>query len=281
MSSSEKATYSHGHHASVVSVHARRTAANSAGFVLPHIQKHFRILDLGCGPGTITCDLAALVPDGEVIGVDSVEAILEQARTLAEQRGLKNMTYQTGDANNLTFKDGEFDIVFCHQLVQHVQDPIGVLQEMKRVCKKGGFVAAREADYDSFVWYPRPPELNLWGKVYRQVAKQNGGEPDAGRYMLRWARQAGWASEDVQMTWNSWCFTGADATAWADSWSGRSLHSDFAKGVIKYGFGTEDDMEKISKAWKRWGIGSVEEGGYENCEDRVMVVGNGEILCRC
>ena len=79
MSKSEQATYSHGHHASVISTHARRTAANSAAFLLPHIQANHKILDLGCGPGTITADLAALVPQGNVMGIDAVESILPQA----------------------------------------------------------------------------------------------------------------------------------------------------------------------------------------------------------
>ncbi|KAK5938221.1 hypothetical protein PMZ80_009191 [Knufia obscura] len=281
MSKSEQATYSHGHHASVISTHARRTAANSAQFLLPHIKPHFKILDLGCGPGTITADLAALVPQGSVIGMEIVESVLEQARSLADSRGLTNLTFQTGDANNLGFGEGEFDVVFCHQLLQHVKDPVGVLREMKRVCKSGGIVAAREADYASFVWHPRPEELERWGELYQQVARGNGGEPNAGRFMPQWTRQAGWRSEDVTVSWNSWCFTGEGAKTWAESWEGRALHSDFAKGVVANDYGTQEELEGISKAWKRWSLGSADEGGYEGSEDKLFVVGNGEVICRC
>ena len=277
MSKSEQATYSHGHHQSVISVHARRTAANSAAFLLPHIQPQHKILDLGCGPGTITADLAALVPQGSVIGVDAVETILDQARSLAQSRGLTNLTFQTGDANNLAFEDGQFDVVFCHQLLQHVKDPIGVLKEMKRVCKSsGGLVAAREADYASFCWKPNPPELDRWGELYREVAKSNGGEPNAGRYMPQWAREAGFESENSTVSWSSWCFTGQGATDWALSWKDRSVHSDFAKGAVKQGFADEDELQTISNAWKQWA-----ENAYDGCEDKIFVVGNGEILCRC
>lgn len=278
----EKATYSHGHHASVISTHARRTAANSAGFLLPHIKPTHRILDLGCGPGTITADLAALVPLGSVVGVDSIEKILEQARSLAESRGLTNLTYETGDANKLRFEDGEFDIVFCHQLIQHVKDPIGILREMKRLAKPGGgIVAVREADYASFVWHPCPPELDRWGELYQQVARKNGGEPNAGRYLGRWTREAGWRTDDVTMSWSSWCFTKDTATEWGESWQGRAVYSDFAKGAVGNGFGTQEEMERIGAAWKRWSLGSVEEGGYEGAEDKIIVVGNGEVICRC
>lgn len=275
--SNEKATYSHGHHTSVISVHARRTAQNSASFLLPHLQPTYRILDLGCGPGTITADLAALVPQGSVIGVDSVEAILEQARSLASDRGLSNITYETGDANKLRFADGEFDVVFCHQLLQHVQDPVGVLREMKRCCKAGGLVAAREADYGSFMWSPRIPELDAWGDLYQRVARANGGEPNAGRQMPRWAREAGFEKEKVTVSWGSWCFTGKDAVDWAGSWEGRSLHSDFAKGAVRLGFASEEELKRISAGWAKWKV----DGEVEGWEDRIFVVGNGEVIARC
>lgn len=276
MSKSEQATYSHGHHASVISTHARRTAANSAAFLLPHIQSHHKILDLGCGPGTITADLAALVPQGSVIGIDAVESILTQARNLGESRGLTNLTFQTGDANSLQFEDNTFDIVFCHQLIQHVKDPVGVLREMKRVCKQGGLVAVREADYASFVWYPRPPEFDTWGEIYSKVARANGGEPNAGRFMPQWAREAGWKTEDVTMSWSSWCFTGQGATDWATSWKDRAVQSDFAKGAIKNGFSDQAGLERISEAWRAWAQNEI-----DGCEDKIFVVGNGELLCRC
>jgi 2-polyprenyl-3-methyl-5-hydroxy-6-metoxy-1,4-benzoquinol methylase len=103
--------------------HARRTAQDSAAFLLPHIQPHHKILDVGCGPGTIAADLAALVPQGSVIAVDAVESVLQQASTYAASRNLTNISFQTVDANDLPFPDDTFDIVYCHQLLQHVKDP--------------------------------------------------------------------------------------------------------------------------------------------------------------
>ena len=60
----QAATYIHGHHESVLRSHTSRTAANCAGYLLPSLRLHMRILDIGCGPGTITADLAKLVPQG-------------------------------------------------------------------------------------------------------------------------------------------------------------------------------------------------------------------------
>lgn len=273
---SEQAVYSHGHHPSVISTHARRTAADSAAYLLPHIQPHHKILDLGCGPGTITADLAAQVPQGGVIGIDAVETVISQARDHGKSRGLTNLTFQTGDANNLPFNDGEFDIVHCHQLLQHVKDPVGILKEMRRITKPGGIVAAREADYSSFAWYPDPPEgeFSDWMTMYQKVARSNGGEPNAGRHMLLWTRLAGWSEEQVAVSWSSWCFTKGQAKSWAESWVGRAIHSDMAKGYVSKGFGKQEDCVKISEAWKKWGNG-------EYGQDLIMVIGNGEVICRC
>src|SRR4051812_43385631 len=87
----ETAVYTHGHHESVLRSHTRRTAVNSASYLLGSLKPHMRILDIGCGPGTITADLAALVPDGHVTGVDHAPGILEQARATADRRGLTNV----------------------------------------------------------------------------------------------------------------------------------------------------------------------------------------------
>src|SRR5262245_33426749 len=60
--------YIHGHHQSVLRSHRSRTAANSDAYLLPHLQAGMTVLDVGCGPGTITCDLADVVAPGQVLG---------------------------------------------------------------------------------------------------------------------------------------------------------------------------------------------------------------------
>jgi ubiquinone/menaquinone biosynthesis C-methylase UbiE len=268
--SKEQATYSHGHHSSVVQSHARRTAANSAAFLIPHIKPTDHILDVGCGPASITVDFAALVPQGKVIGGDSVTEVLNQARELAKSRGLNNITFQTVDGNNLPFEDGTFDIAFCHQVLQHVKDPIGVLKEMTRVVKPGGIIAARDADYRTFAWYPEPAALNKWGEVYQKVAKMNGGEPNAGRYLQSWAWQAGFPSENVQFSWDSWLYIGEAAVTWGDSWSSRTLNSGFPTTAKQHNLVTDSELQEISQTWKDWGR---EKGAF-------IAIPNGEILCR-
>ena len=266
----EQAAYTHGHHKSVVDDHARRTAKDSAAYLIPHIKPTDKILDIGCGPGTITADFASLASEGKVIGVDAVEGVLQQASEYASSRGLKNVTFQPVDANALPFEDGSFDVVHCHQVLQHVKDPVGILREMRRVVKKGGIVAAREADYKTFAWYPEFPEIERWMELYQKVARTNGGEPNAGRYCHLWARKAGFEGKEIEATWDVWRYSGVRAQQFSRSWSGRILQPGFLATAEREGFANKEEIESISEAWKRWG----------ESEEAFVAIPHGEILCR-
>src|ERR1035441_4533817 len=115
--------YTHGHHDSVLRSHRWRTAENSAGYLLPHLAPGMSLLDVGCGPGTITGDLAALVAPGRVVGLDASVEVIEEARRTAAEQGTAGLTFEVGDLFNLDYEDGTFDVVHAHQVLQHVGDP--------------------------------------------------------------------------------------------------------------------------------------------------------------
>lgn len=152
------ATYTHGHHESVLRSHRWRTAENSAAYLLDHLAPGLAVLDVGCGPGTITADLARLVAPGRVTAVDASEAALDEARRAAGA----NVDFAVADVHALDFPDASFDVVHAHQVLQHVGDPVRALREMRRVCRPGGIVAVRDADYAAMTWYPATPGLEEW-----------------------------------------------------------------------------------------------------------------------
>ena len=124
--------YTHGHAPSVLRSHTSRTVANSAAYVIPHLRPGARVLDVGCGPGTITADLAARVAPGEVVGIEPTSGPLEDARAHAAAAGVPNVTFALGDVYALDYPDGAFDIVHAHQVLQHLGDPVAALREMLR-----------------------------------------------------------------------------------------------------------------------------------------------------
>ena len=266
----EQATYSHGHHKSVVEDHARRTAKDSAGYLIPHIKPTDFILDVGCGPGTITADLATLASQGKVIGCDAVESVLQPAAEYAASKGLTNITFQRVDANILPYDDDSFDIVHCHQVLQHVKNPVAILKEMRRVAKPGGLVAAREADYKTFAWFPEVPELARWIDLYQDVARANGGEPNAGRYCHVWAGEAGFDPDVIDATWDVWRYSGIRAQQFSRSWSSRVLQPGFLTTAEREKFATTNEIKNISEAWKVWG----------DHKQAFIAIPHGQILCR-
>src|SRR5215469_11138233 len=167
-------TYLHGHHDSVLRSHRWRTAENSAGYLLPRLDRVAHVLDVGCGPGTISADLAARVPRGRVVAIDAAADILVAARQEAQRQGRSNLSFEVGDVYALAFDDNSFDVVHAHQVLQHLTDPVAGLREMRRVCRPGGLVAARDGDYGGMIGYPDDPELAEWRLLYQHVARAIG-----------------------------------------------------------------------------------------------------------
>lgn len=141
---------------------------------------------------------------------------------------------------------------------------------MRRVTKPGGLVAARDSDYAGFVWYPASPGLTKWNSLYRRVASHNGGEPNAGRHLHAWAREAGFDPAKIVKSAGTWCYSSREEVAWwSDLWAERTLKSSFAQTSLEGGLATQADLEEIAEAWREWG----------KEEDAWFVVLHGEILC--
>src|SRR5262245_43949599 len=107
-----------------VGAQTRRSAERNAAFFLPHLQAGMGLLDAGCGPGSITLGLAERVVPGEVVGIDISMERIEQARGLADERGVTNVWYERGDVYDLPFEDASFDAAFMHTVLQHLSDPL-------------------------------------------------------------------------------------------------------------------------------------------------------------
>ena len=265
----ETARYTHGHSAAVLSAHSRRGAADSAAYLLAHLRAGMDLLDVGCGPASITADLAERVAPGRVVALDAASGALEAARATLRDRGLSEQVEVTsGDVVALPFEDASFDVVHAHQVLQHLADPVGALAEMRRVTRPGGIVAVRDAVYSAMTWFPEPAGMEQWRSVYMATARANGGEPDAGSRLLSWARAAGFT--DVTASASTWCYaTPADRTWQSQTWAQRCLTS-FGPRAVELGLADRADLEAMAQAWRQWGAS----------EDAWFVVVPGEVLAR-
>lgn len=262
-------TYTHGHHESVLRSHTWRTAENSAGHLLPSLRPGLDLLDIGCGPGTITLDLARRVAPGSVLGIDASADVIAQAEQLRSEQGMNSVRFVVGDAYALDLPDASVDVVHAHQVLQHLTDPVAALREWRRVLRPGGVLAARDSDYGAFFWAPLDPRLDRWLELYHQVTRRNGAEADAGRFLLAWAHAAGF--DDVVATSSTWTYADDEARAWwGGLWADRVRLSAFAEQAVAYGLGDAAELDAIADAFRQWAASP----------DAVFVIPHGEILAR-
>ncbi len=245
------ATYTHGHHASVVSQHRKRTAAETARFLLPHLRPGMRVLDVGCGPGSITVGLAEVVAPGEVLGIDLADAeVLASGRTFAAEKRLTNVRFERADLFELQ-QPGGFDVVYAHQVLQHLARPVEALRAMRRLLRADGIIAVRDSDYGTCTWNPPDERLRRWLEVYHAVAARNGAEADAGRYLYGWLHQAGFS--DVTLSGTTWTFPGYGSVAdWATSWAERTTHSNLAAKAVEYRIADAEELAGIADGFREW-----------------------------
>jgi SAM-dependent methyltransferase len=252
------ANYLHGHHASVLRSHSWRTVENSCPHLLPYLNSpSLKILDVGCGPGTITVDLASRVPQGLVYAIDPSAEVIEKARKHAEEKGITNVRFEVGDIFDWQSLDGVeeagFDVVHAHQVLQHLQDPLGATKEMK-----------------AMDWWPEHPGMQKWKELYIKVAEGLKAFPNMGRMLHAIALQAGFPREDIEASIGTWTFSTPEERAfWCGLWADRTVQSDYKKRALDSGFAKEQDLEEIAATWRE----------MEQKEDGWFAVINGQVIC--
>ena len=245
--------------------HRWRTAENSARYLLPHLRPGLDLLDLGCGPGTITLDLARRVAPGRVLGIDRSADVVEQARAAGDGRA----EFAVGDAYALDVEDASFDVVHAHQVLQHLTDPVAAIAEAARVLRGAGLLAVRDSDYAAFFWAPPNARLDRWLQLYHELTARNRADADAGRRLPEWVRAGGF--DDVTVTSSNWTFADPEDRAWwGGLWADRVRHSSYATQAIAYGLSDESELADIEAGWRQW----VDE------PDGVFVVPSVEVLAR-
>jgi len=190
-----KERYTPGHSKVSRSFMARRTAQAHAAFILPYLQSHMQALDCGCGPGTISAGLAERVPSGSVTAIDYSQEQIDEARRSCIR---ENLTFRRAAVYGLPFDDGRFDLVFAHALFEHLADPMRALREMRRVLRPGGLIGLCSPDFAAFVIAPETEAVRAAFADYREMQERNGGDTLAGRRLVEWIRQAGFAPLETQ-----------------------------------------------------------------------------------
>ncbi|HWY60033.1 MAG TPA: methyltransferase domain-containing protein [Terriglobales bacterium] len=171
----------------------QRTAAKHAAFFTPYLRGGMCVLDCGCGPATITLDLAKLVSPGQVVGIDLEPNQLRSAQDRSRQQGI-NASFGVASVYNLRFADSQFDAVFAHALFEHLREPARALSEMRRVLRSSGIVALRSPDWAGWLVYPPCPLIEQGFDSFKKIQIANGGNPHVGRALSGLLRQSGFSN---------------------------------------------------------------------------------------
>jgi len=138
------------------------------------------------------------------------------------------------------------------------------------VCRPGGVVGVRDADYAAMFWWPPEPQLDRWLELYQKAARANHGEPDAGRRLLAWALAAGFAEDDIAPSAGTWSYaTPAERGRWASTWAERTTNSALATQLQESGLASAEECAAIAAGWHTWA----------SAHDAWFVVVNGELIC--
>ncbi|MFH1043624.1 MAG: methyltransferase domain-containing protein [Pseudomonadota bacterium] len=191
-------TYTLGYDDIALDFVARRRLDANAAFLIPYLKPGTVVLDCGCGPGTVTLDIAERIGEGTVVGVDMSESQVRNGMRRAARRALRNVSFRQGNAYALPFADASFDVVFSHALLEHLSDPGKALREFRRVLKPEGLLGACTPDWSGFLYSPATRALLDAIKAYVELQARNGGDANIGHKLRDYLVAAGF--EDVRST---------------------------------------------------------------------------------
>jgi len=236
-------------------VHARRTG-QAAAFLTPQLRAGMRLIDCGCGPGSITVDLARMVAPGEAIGIDLREDALTHGHALVRERGITNVVFHAASVYRLPYADGSFDAAFACAVLQHLAAPLTALKEIRRVLKPGGVIGIADGSSPITSRYPTNPLLEARDKLRGLQREYNTGRPPEALQLRVLLREAGFArtQSSGQLTTEA----GPPAGSLEETRRVAQNHVIRLRGVlgalaVARGWATREELEQMALALIAWG----------------------------
>lgn len=215
-----------------------------------------RLIDCGCGPGSISVDLARTVAPGGVIGIDLREDAVAHGRALARERGIPNVVFQAASVYRLPYADGSFDAAFACAVLQHLAAPLAALKEIRRVLKPGGVIGIADGSSTITFRYPTNPLLESWDKLRGLEREFNTGRPPEALQLRALLREAGLArtqSSGTLTTEGGPPAGSLEETRRVAQNQLIRLRGVLGKLAIAQGWATREELEQMADALIAWG----------------------------
>ena len=244
-------TYTMGYSDEFQKLLGRRNAVANAAHLLPLLRPGHRILDFGCGPGTISMGLASAVAPGELHGIDMEASQIEMARAAAAAGGHDNAYFRTGDVAALPYDDDSFDVAHCHAVLMHVPDTRSVLAEVKRVLKPGGLVSARDMIGPSTFFEPDVEDLAGAMETFLKLLQANGGHPRMGSRLMRVLLEAGFS--DIRAGASFEPYTTTEDVHFFHAFAGGWFFSpETVDVIVKHGLASREKIDHWRRLLDEW-----------------------------
>ena len=230
---------------------AARKASTHAAFFLPFLTSGMRLLDCGCGPGTITVDLASMVAPEMMQAIDIEAPQVEITRQRAQDLGLENLEVNQGSILDLPFEASSFDAVFISAVIGNISDAETALAEAYRVLKPNGLLGIREFDHSGNLVHPMTDVMCRSIQVYEDVRAHSGCSRNFGRQLRGSLQKTGFEIEYINALYENF---GEKAAVKAHGEGIKGLfEQDLGRQALSLGFATEDELKAIIECWQNWG----------------------------
>lgn len=242
---SDQIQYALGYSAIQTKMLAKRNFETHCQFLQPYLRPGMKILDCGCGPGTITIGLARMIAPGEVVAVDIEEEQLKIAYENAKKAGIGNIEFKQASTLNLPFEDETFDVVFSQATLSHLKHPALAIIEQKRVLKVGGIIATRDPyrGHKYFI-YPQSKLLAEALAFYFRPLIDQGGDVDLGIKLAELFHAAG--LKEIQHTLVCDNYGAAKA---AEFYSQAIMEAPYYKKLLANNEVTLEQLKEYQQAW--------------------------------
>ena len=261
---SERERYSGGYDRRVITGLSRRTVSTEGAFFLPYLRAGMDVLDCGCGPGTMTVEIAEIVTSGIVVGVDLESSQLAIGQERARELDVRNVCFQQASIYQLPFPDASFDAVYAHAVLYHLRHPGAALQEVHRVLRPGGIVAVRDSDTRGDLCAPPDPLLDRVWALAETVIRSQGGNPEFGRTQRAALHEAGFVDLVASASYDAYGETEA-IQGYAAFWA-AFLTIQHAELIVAEGWATREELDTLAAALTQWGIHPDAFAARARCE---------------
>jgi ubiquinone/menaquinone biosynthesis C-methylase UbiE len=240
-----------------------RSAQVYADFLVPHLSSGSHVLDVGCGSGELSLDLAAAV--GWVTGIDVDENEVETARHTAASHDITNADFRVGDAYLLDLSQDLVDAVFAHSVLEALEHPAAAVAEMKRVLKPGGIMGVASVDYSGLILAgPHQDLIRRFYAIRERLWQIEGADPYLGRELRGLLLDAGFIAVVATTTYISYGTT----EAVKEFGLGRAEDCDddwYRTAATEHGLATDDDLAAMRRAWLEWSESPTSYAAFAWC----------------